>query len=333
MPILIEYLHFLYFQEGEEHKSRRRGFWKKVKVRPVTESIEAAESQYYPNSANRLGHTITLTKTIHDKNGKYDKPKVTTYKPAFQMLKDMFDIENEEELDVLSTVDIPKITNKPDELSEVVNRVLQESTETNVKDTTDPNENPGDMDLGTGTPDPTLDTVYITTPESTTTSDSSYGLLERADGFSLMDYLFGGTSENTGHKESKKDLKNVEKEKVKDEKVKREKVKVEITTEQPKPKLATTESTYIPEELTALPSEEDKMESVTESDFKKLDAEIYKLEKILDGTEKSANVETSSVSSFMNPDNIVSTSMSTEISHETEICFRGKCIKTSKDIL
>lgn len=258
---------------------------------------------------------------------------MTTYKPAFQMLKDMFDIENEEDLDVLSTVDIPKITNKPDELSEVVSKVLQESTESNVKETTGPSDNPGDMDLGTGTPDPTLDTIYVTTPEPTTTSESSYSLLERADGFSLMDYLFGVTSDDNGHKESKKDLKKVEKHKLKEDKVNRQKVKVEITTDQPKPKLATTESTYIPEELTAVPSEEDKTESVTESDFKKLDAEIYKLEKILDGTDKTANIETSSVSSFMNPDNIVSTSMSTEISHETEICFRGKCIKTSKDVL
>lgn len=319
---------YLHFQEEGEHKSRRRGFWKKVKVRPVTESIETAESQYYPNTANRLSHTVTLTKTVHDKNGKYGKPKVTTYKPAFQILKDMFDIENEEELDVLSTVDIPKITNKPDELSEVVNKVLQESTESIVKETTEPSDNPGDMDLGTGTPDPTLDTMYVTTPEPTTTSESSYGLLERADGFSLMDYLFGVTSDDDEHKESNNDLKKVEK-----EKVKKEKVKLEITTELQKPKLATTESAYIPEELTAVPSEEDKTESVTESDFKKLNAEIYKLEKIIDGTEKSANVETSSISSFMNPDNIISTSMSTEISHETEICFRGKCIKTSKDIL
>lgn len=321
---------FLCFQDEGEHKSRRRGFWKKVKVRPVTESIETAESQYYPNSANRLSHTVTLTKTVHDKNGKYGKPKVTTYKPAFQILKDMFDIENDDELDVLSTVDIPKITNKPDKLSEVVNRVLQESTEPTVKETTESSDNPGDMDLGTGAPDPTLETMYVTTPDAMTTTESSYGLLEKADGFSLMDYLFGVTSDDLENTESKKDLRNYEKEKLKEDK---EKVKVEITTEQPKPKLATTESTYIPEELTAIPSEEDKTESVTENDFKKLSAEVYKLEKILDGTEKSANVETSSVSSFMNPDNIVSTSMSTEVSHETEICFRGKCIKTSEDIL
>lgn len=319
---------FFYFQDEEENKSRRRGFWKKVKVRPVTESIETAESQYYPNSANRLSHTVTLTKTVHDKNGKYGKPKVTTYKPTYQILHDVFDIENEEELDMLSTVDIPKITNKPDELSEVVNRVLQESTESIVQETTEPSDYPGDIDLGTGTPDPNLDTIYVTTPEPVTTSESSYSLLERADGFSLMDYLFG--SDDLEHKESKKDTKKAEKEKLQENK---EKVKVEITTEQPKPKLATTESTYIPEELTALPSEEDKTESVTENDLKKLNAEIYKLEKIVNSTEKSTNVETSSVSSFMDPDNIVSTSMSTEISHETEICFRGKCIKTSKDIL
>ncbi|XP_026315907.1 mucin-3A-like [Hyposmocoma kahamanoa] len=315
-------------KDEEENKSRRRGFWKKVKVRPVTESIETAESQYYPNSANRLSHTVTLTKTVHDKNGKYGKPKVTTYKPTYQILHDVFDIENEEELDMLSTVDIPKITNKPDELSEVVNRVLQESTESIVQETTEPSDYPGDMDLGTGTPDPNLDTIYVTTPEPVTTSESSYSLLERADGFSLMDYLFG--SDDLEHKESKKDTKKAEKEKLQENK---EKVKVEITTEQPKPKLATTESTYIPEELTALPSEEDKTESVTEKDLKKLNAEIYKLEKIVNSTEKPTNVESSSVSSFMDPDNIVSTSMSTEISHETEICFRGKCIKTSKDIL
>lgn len=323
-------MHFLYFQDETEHKGRRRGFWKKVKVRPVTESIEAAESQYYTNTANRLSQTVTLTKTMHDKNGKYEKPKVTTYKPAFQMLNEMFDIENE---DVLPTVDIPKITTKPDESSEVVNRVLQGSTEPSMKETTELNDNPGDMDLGTGTPDPTLDAMYITTPEIDTTRESSYGLLEKADGFSLMDYLFGVTPEDDEHNESKKGIKKVEKEKYKQDKVNREKVIVEITTEQAKSKLATTESTYIPEELTAVPSQEDRTESVTENDIKKLDAEIYKLEQILDSTDKSTNVEASSVSSMMDPKNIVSTSMSTEISHETEICFRGKCIKTSKDIL
>lgn len=43
------------------------------------------------------------------------------------------------------------------------------------------------------------------------------------------------------------------------------------------------------------------------------------------------NVEsTTTPTIFWDPKNIISTSMSTEISHETEICYRGKCIKTKK---
>ncbi|CAH2058456.1 unnamed protein product, partial [Iphiclides podalirius] len=45
-------------------KTRRRGFWKKVKVRPATESIEVAESQYYPNTVNRLGQSVQVIRLV-----------------------------------------------------------------------------------------------------------------------------------------------------------------------------------------------------------------------------------------------------------------------------
>lgn len=329
LPITIrtKIFFFFQFQDEADNKQRRRGFWKKVKVRPVTEIIETAESQYYTNTVNRLGHRITPTKTIHDKSGKYDKPKitVTTYKPNFQFIKDMFENDNDSDSDILPIFDIPKI-NKEVEKTEIVKDVKESTEPTLEKEipadvSSDANVNPGDMDLGTGSPDPTIDDIFVAPTEPTTKSEIS--LLDRSDGFSFMDYLFGVTAnDDESHVESKK---SAEEKKTTDK-------PVDVTTEsKTKP---TTESTFIPEEITADPSEE-VTESITEFDIKKVNStETPKTEeKAIETTEKTVKVETSSVSSYMDPTNVVSTSMSTEISHETEICFRGKCIKTSKDIL
>lgn len=319
----IKYSQLSLLQDEADNPHRRRGFWKKVKVRPVTESIEAAESQYYTNTVNRLGHRITLTKTVHDKSGKYDKPKiaVTTYKPNFQFIKGIFEADNDSDSDIQPIFDIPKIS-KDIKKTEPIQDEKETTEPTLTKETpTEENVNPGDMDLGTGSPDPTIDDIFVAPTEATTKSEIS--LLDRSDGFSFMDYLFGVTSnDDESHVESKKsaeDKKTTEKH-------------VEMTTEA-KTK-ATTESTFIPEEITADPSE-GVTESIAEFEIRKVNGtETSKVEdKTVETTEKSVKIETSSISSFMDPTNVVSTSMSTEISHETEICFRGKCIKTSKDIL
>lgn len=261
---------------------------------------------------NRLGESVGPSKLIHEKTSKYDKPKVsvTTYKPNFQFIKDFFDGEDEIPEDVLPTIDIPKIDKQP-----VADNQPEEDTIKDVEVQTEKATSPGDLDLGTGSPDPTLmDSMYYSTPTEPTSSESVLSLLDRSDGFSFMDYLFGVTPDSEKHVDKKNETGTTF-------------TDVEITTEQAK-KMTTTESTYIPEEITAVTDE--NTETVTEY------VEIKKVAS--QDTTSSDNtpfvaVETSSESSFMNPDNVVSTSMSTEISHETEICFRGKCIKTNKDLL
>lgn len=282
-----------------------------MKVRPATtESIEAAESQYYSHTVNRLGEPVKPSKTTHDKTENLDKPqKVTTYKPTFN-IKDIF---SDEDIDVIPTVDIPK-TNpevKPETTTEpktTTENVLHKETPTEMS--------PGDLDLGTGSPNPSF--MEMTTTE--TASEPSD--IDRSDGFSLMDYLFGTTSSGDEIVD-KKDTETKATE------------SFEVTTEPTKLKIITTEnsSNIMPEEITETPESDGNAEAVTEFMEIKKSNSTEAVTETSEVTEKSVVIETSSVSSFMNPANVVSTSMSTEVSHETEICFRGKCIKTNKDIL
>ncbi|CAH0598371.1 unnamed protein product [Chrysodeixis includens] len=306
-------------EDDKDRKARRRGFWKKVNVRPLTtESIEFAESQYYTHTVNRLGQPVKQSKNVHEKTEKSEKPKVTTYKPSYDFIKDLFTNDKEPtEIDVIPTVDIPKLSSKATE-KEDETLITEESKQTTVylekESQTQTSISPGDFDLGTGSPDPTLDDLYLTTPTEATSTAAAVTVNRSDAGFSFMDYLFGVTSEDE---------------------TKATDADVQITTEKPKPKIVTTESAFIPEEITAPSTADDNTETITFDDIKRLNStEETKTEKPADTTEISVvKVETSSVSSFMNPANVVSTSMSTEVSHETEICFRGKCIKTSKDIL
>ncbi|VVC94953.1 unnamed protein product [Leptidea sinapis] len=277
-------------QEEPDRKSRRRGYWKKVKVRPATESIEVAESQYYTNTVNQLGESVA--KISNDKSNPNTKNKitVTTYKPSYQFIKDFFE-NGDDAFDITADLDIPKIN-----ATQTYNVGIEDekvgTTEGFTKETSIINDlNPGDMDLGTGTPDPTLEdaALYIEPTEQ-------QAQIDRSDGFSFMEYLFGVNS----HEEAtlnKNDTIN----------------KSILRENEPETTKATTEGSFIPEEITA--------ESATDS--KTID----------DQTELVDKVESSSMSSFMDPTNVISTSMSTEVSHETEICFRGKCIKTKKDLL
>ncbi|XP_047996616.1 mucin-5AC [Leguminivora glycinivorella] len=277
-------------EEDKDRKSRRRGFWKKVAVRPATtEAIEAAESQHYAAAVNRLAPPAG--KAAHDKLA---PAKVTTYKPTF----DIKDIFTDDSVDELPTVDIPKINApEPTPLATTEN-ILQKETPTEMS--------PGDLDLGTGSPDPTV-------AEPTTTEASTEANIDRNDGFSFMDYLFGTTADENDKKVTKA-------------------TEIEVTMEPAKIRITTTESNVIPEEITAVAESEDTVEAVTEfTEIKKSNATEAATEAQRDATE--AAVESTSVSGFMDPAAVVSTSMSTEVSHETEICFRGKCIKTSKDLL
>lgn len=289
-------------EDDYDRKTRRRGFWKKVKVHPaVTDSIEFAESQYYTNTVNRLGQPITNNKISHEKVDKAQKSKlkITTYKPSYQFIQELFNDDDNIPLeDVLPTMDLSKIkkedtTKKSDDKTAITENVYAKHT------------NPGDLDLGTGTPDPTFNDFYYTSTAATVN--------DRSDGFSLMEYLFGTSDEKHDDK------------KLNDTSTSED---IVITTEQPKSKVVTTEGEYIPDEITA--ASEINTEIAEISDVKRI--EEYK-ELSNSEEDKRIKIETSSVSSFMDPTNILSTSVSTQVSHETEICFRGKCIKTNKTIL
>ncbi|CAB3237824.1 unnamed protein product [Arctia plantaginis] len=309
-------------EENKDRKSRRRGFWKKVKVRPATESIEFAESQYYTSTVNRLGQPVKNMKVVHEKTFN-DKPKVTTYKPKVQYLTDLFSSGDDfADVDVMPAVDIHKIKSKKSPNEGTVTSEESKKTTAYVEKETQ-TMSPGDLDLGTGSPDPTVDDMYYSTTNEPVPTKAD----DRSDTFSFMNYLFGMTSEGSeGSSVGENSTKTTES-------------NIQITTEQPKTKLVTTETGFIPEEITEITASSANTDNTDAIDV----SEIQKTNSLEDAkTEKDTvettfipvtDVESSSVSSFMDPSNVLSTSMSTEVSHETEICFRGKCIKTSKDIL
>lgn len=310
------------FQDEHDRKSRRRGFWKKVKVRPVTtESIEFAESQYYTNTVNRLGQPVNQ-KAVHEKTEKGEKPKVTTYKPKIQYIKDVFSSDDDgADIDVIPTMDIHKINNTKENDNEetLINEESKRTTVYLERDTQ--TVSPGDLDLGTGSPDPTIDDSYDTTPTEPATKVADDN---KSGGFSFLDFIFGTTSQD-----NEKVVEN--------NATKANQTEIQSTPEQSKAKIITTESAFIPEEVTTSPSTSDDTTRLPEfTDIQKINpTDEARTEQPTESHTviSVSKVESSSVSSFMDPANILSTSMSTEISHETEICFRGKCIKTSKDIL
>lgn len=286
-------------------------------VRPVTpESIDVAESQYYPNTVNHLGSPLKQDPYSRRQADKArEKSRVTTYKPTYS-LKDFLDAE-EEALEAITNREIPKLSVK--------------STTEAVKEATERVEIPYELDLGTGAPDTTLSDMYYSPTTTEATSEvGPLGVVDRSDGFNFMDYLFGISSE--GESTDKETVKPTD-------------VTIDTQTEQPKATQQTTENTFFPDEITTTINQEDATDvsNFNFDDLKKLnstgdsklnDKSKNEIENIVESTEKSVDLsESSTQSSYMDPSQVMSTSMSTEVSHETEICFRGKCIKTKRNIL
>lgn len=213
---------------------------------------------------------------------------MTTYKPTFQFIKDIFSSEDEDALSNVESKDIVKLTPKTEKDEENPTTIAVDQMRTEIY------TSPGEVDLGTGSPGPTVDNTFKTSTEPTTVKIEN---ISKVDRFSFMDYLFGVTSEEKSNATGNNETNTTSAE-------------IEITTEvKTKMTESPTESSYIPDEIT---------EAIEVTDTTK-DAETPRVEE----TTKSV---------FMNL-NVMSTSMSTEVSHETEICFRGKCIKTNKDTL
>lgn len=294
-----------------------------MKVRPATtESFEAAESQYYSNAVNRLGQPVKLSKTGHEKSDKIDKSKltVTTYKPTFQFIKELFETDNED-MEITPDIEIPKITTVKSNQHKQHNDRHRTTIAYTTKESDDSNY-PSELDLGTGSPDSTFGaSTYFAAVTEPVITKKDHSAADRSDGFSFMDYLFGVTSPNDDDKKPKKEIQIADN------------IALNLTTieqsEQTKTK-TTTETTYIPEEFNAVTTNED----VDNISIDKNQDVTNKNNIVRDSTEPLQNhIETTTMSSFMDSLKIVSTSMSTEISHETEICFRGKCIKTNKPML
>lgn len=269
----------------------------------MSESIDVAESQYYSKIVNHLGQTVS--KEPLEKNGKgKTKVVVTTYKPNYEFLKDFFD--SEEDHDNIPDIEITKI------IENNTQKIKNVTTKTDFIERTTERMNPGEIDLGTGAPDRTFadSSVYTEATEPTTKS------INRSDGFNFMNYLFGTTSSDEESNNNSK---------IKNEDVKTT-IQMQSDTETEVAKIkTTTENVYMPDEFTADSTRNGDAVFVTEKLPYEIDLKV---------TERDLEQpESSSQSSFMNPANVLSTSMSTEISHETEICFRGKCIKTNKNVL
>lgn len=253
---------------------------------------------------------------------KQEQAEIDTKKPAENFTESH---DDDKEITAMPIEDIKKVTATTAEIQETTTEIVKDVTKFEVKNETSTEKlgfSPGELDLGTGSPDPTMIDMFYT-PTTTEVGD----IVDRSDGFSIMDYFFGVTSPDSDEGG------NSEKYEEKTDQVKEEPATdspAEIMkAEETKPRQATTESSFIPDEFTSTVS--DETTESTASEFGEKLPETTKVNEVV--TEKSEAVESTSVSSFMDPNNVISTSMSTEISHETEICFRGKCIKTNKDIL
>ncbi|GBP53180.1 hypothetical protein EVAR_28523_1 [Eumeta japonica] len=344
--------------QDKEHKNRRRGFWKKVKVRPLTtESIEVAESQFYSNTVNHLGGEVLKAYNKHkEKNYSTPKPKVTTYRPNKEFKKHEKSTETilEDTTDSFQTTE-NTYSDMPDEIRDDVLRettLLDNFDTTSIPDITRivpkksaKQSNPGDVDLGTGSPDSTIVEKYST--PTTEPVDDSFSILDRSDSFSgIMDYFFGMTSSDSDKPENENKRSRQESQTSVNSNTGNviTKTDSDVVKSETKINVTTTENNFMPEEITTVTSDVKNSEKYPESEVqarKENDKAVLK-DKENNTTQKTdalnvrsdpKSVESSSVSGFWDPSNVVSTSMSTMVSHETEICFRGKCIKTSSTML
>lgn len=253
------------------------------------------------------------------------KPAVTTYKPKIS-LKDL----QEPIFDEIVAHKFAEVETQTQQNTQET--VVNDEDQTTLASTT-LNVNPGEMDLGTGSPDPTIIDLIYTTPTTESTSEhDNLSFLDRSDGFSFMDYFFGVTSSDDN--KTVDDLKNL------DSKPTETPVTV-LDTEEKNNNITTSERSYISKEITTISDEETEKLTTEFEDIQKVKTTESPKETNLKAGESEVSenpkevntVETSSMSSFLDPNNVVSTSKSTEISHETEICFRGKCIKASNDLI
>lgn len=280
---------------------------------------------------NRLGDSVKPSKENYFNYFEKVKPVVTTYKPKIS-LKDIKESVIEEEVTHKFSEPIMEQKTTIDYISPTEKIATQPKQDVTTYKSTTADVSPGDVDLGTGTPDSTIMDIFYSSP---TTQAST---IDRSDAFSFMDYLFGVTSPEENFKNIKDKNKNENEKKVSS-------INDEINTkptETPSPTVTATESTFIPEEITASSNVDEETERILSLDFGDI-KKINNTEQISEDTKTHINageinnnentIVTSTASSYLDPLQVVSTSLSTEISHETEICFRGKCIKTNKDVL
>lgn len=293
--------------------------------------LQAAESQFYGNSANDLinkPEKINLEVSTNIENTKVNKKS---------------HIETLKKIPTTNAVEFQTTT-------------ITSSLETETA--TESVESPGDMDFGTGSPDLVMFNIFgeaITSQpnianEQTETEDLSF--TNEYNDFEGHEEFYPTTTEREDitttlipiDTTNKTDINFTQRSVVTE--ISKEQPIMQTTTEVPidlsaeitekqteAPTTETEETTYKDttiESQTTPALQYSIYKSVTQekhSDKVKENKDIVKK----DIVPKIESVEsTTAGAQFWDPKNIISTSMSTEISHETEICYRGKCIKTKK---
>lgn len=265
-----------------ERQPRRRGTWRRIKVRPLQkDALETAESQFYKSSGNDV--------SVKDKV-EYRKSFLKSEKNSYPAIE-----------------------------------LQKQETSTEIPAT----ESPGDMDLGTGSPDAVIMDVEKDnndTDTSETPTTVNYEAIEENNSKTTVETA------------------------------------TEVETEKYEKETETSylDSTDIPLGIAMEPEEEsttfndkETFEQTTMREVSNFENTLGKLLSVMElpqevvpveSTDETANDDstvkpegqdpvTTTPVNLLDSKNVVSTSISTEVSHETEICFRGRCVKTKKDDL
>lgn len=304
------------FTNGRQ--ARRRGVWRKVKVRPVNKDVfQAAESQFYGNSANDLENKPVKSSEIFSKS-----PAIENSKFSEKIIESQDSSSDKNDVQYTTVV--------PDD--------YESETKTEFIDKLE------SVDFGTKLPEySSYNNEAVTLhPNNNRFSDNTETI---EDNFTTIDMNESVDEITTEADEYVTTMKSVDSFEDKLNKLEVNSTQRSVVTEISKENFFQT-TPEIPQEIpTEITEKQEDIEFTTEVDT---------TTKIYNGNESDLETKPNNESTndkvndeinisktdfvesttpptiFWDPKNIISTSMSTEVSHETEICYRGKCIKTKK---
>ncbi|XP_044739166.1 mucin-3A [Chrysoperla carnea] len=239
--------------EIKVRKGKRRGYWKRVRVRPV-DGLQVAESQNIAAATNLISDSAKKT---------YPRPTIEQYVISFEQpeIKDQFEEIKETTIAPIKNLDFVTVLPVSLNLTDIL---LDNVTNTN-------------------------ETLNGSNIETSTLSNLKENV----------------TLENENKIESKTEANN----------------DVKITTETTDDEIVTTETTLIQTTIqNSLP------DVATENQINETN---FISEKINDITKKVEEKENEDKKLDITDPFVLGTSTSTEISHETEICYRGRCVKSN----